>query len=114
MKGGVGGGGYSQIGIPLLESDDEDFFPGNWKRKCCTFSGFSNWIVDFCKKVKRVALRAWEMGHSDPRKIIFSIKMGLALIIMSLLIFLKQPFPDVGRYSVWAILTVVVVFEFSI
>jgi hypothetical protein len=113
MKGG-GGGGYSQIGIPLLESDDEDFFTGKWKRKCCSFRGFSDWIVDFMKKVKRVAIRAWDMGHSDPRKIIFSAKMGVALIIMSLLIFLKQPFPDIGRYSVWAILTVVVVFEFSI
>ncbi|KAK2451710.1 aluminum-activated malate transporter [Trifolium repens] len=113
MKGG-GGGGYSQIGIPLLESDDEDFFTGKWKRKCCSFRGFSDWIVEFMKKVKRVAIRAWDMGHSDPRKIIFSAKMGVALIIMSLLIFLKQPFPDIGRYSVWAILTVVVVFEFSI
>ncbi|GAU33220.1 hypothetical protein TSUD_144810 [Trifolium subterraneum] len=116
MKGGGGGvAGYSQIGIPLLESSsDEDFFQGKWKRKCCTFRGFSDWIVEFCKKVKRVAVRAWDMGHSDPRKIIFSMKMGVALIIISLLIFLKQPFQDVGRYSVWAILTVVVVFEFSI
>ncbi|KAL5079633.1 hypothetical protein RYX36_008054 [Vicia faba] len=111
MKGGgVAGGGYSQIGIPLPESDDEDFFP----RRCFSFRRFSDGIVEFWKEVKRVAVRAWEMGVSDPRKIIFSAKMGLALILISLLIFLKQPFQDVGRYSVWAILTVVVVFEFSI
>lgn len=115
MKGGglgvgVGGGGYSQIGIPLPESDDEDYFP----RRCCSFRRFSDGIVEYWKKTKRVAARAWEMGVSDPRKIIFSAKMGLALILISLLIFLKQPFPDIGRYSVWAILTVVVVFEFSI
>ncbi|CAK8534165.1 unnamed protein product [Lathyrus sativus] len=116
MKGGglgVGvGGGYSQIGIPLPESDDEDYFPRRWR--CCSSRRFSDGIVEFWKKVKRVAARAWEMGVSDPRKIIFSAKMGLALTLISLLIFLKQPFPDIGRYSVWAILTVVVVFEFSI
>lgn len=113
MKGGVGCGGYSQIGIPLPESDEEDHYPSRWRR-CCSFRSFSDGIVGAWETSKRVAVRAWEMGRSDPRKIVFAAKMGLALILMSLLIFLKKPFADVGRYSVWAILTVVVVFEFSI
>lgn len=111
MKGG-GGGGYSQIGIPLPESDDDDDYIR--QRRWFSFRGFSDGIVEFWKNLKRVAGKAWEMGVSDPRKFVFSAKMGLALILISLLIFLKQPFPDVGKYSVWAILTVVVVFEFSI
>lgn len=61
-----------------------------------------------------VSRRAIKMGKSDPRKIVFSAKMGLALMLISLLIFLKEPFKQLSRYSVWAILTVVVVFEFSI
>lgn len=60
------------------------------------------------------ATKAWEMGLSDPRKIIFAIKMGLALAIVSLLIFWKESYHDVGQYSIWAILTVIVMFEFSI
>lgn len=71
-------------------------------------------MVKLWNKVKCVARNAWEMGQSDPRKIIFSAKMGLALTLISLLIFIKEPFKDMSRYSVWAILTVVVVFEFSI
>lgn len=63
---------------------------------------------------KAVALRAWDMGKSDPRKIVFSAKMGFALMLLSFMVFLKDPLGELGRYSVWAILTVVVVFEFSI
>lgn len=71
-------------------------------------------VSEVWKNLKAVALRAWDMGKSDPRKIVFSAKMGLALMLLSFMIFLREPLGDLGRYSVWAILTVVVVFEFSI
>ncbi|KAH8496220.1 hypothetical protein Peur_055132 [Populus x canadensis] len=60
------------------------------------------------------AVRAWEMGRSDPKKVIFAIKMGLALSIVSLLIFWKGSNEDISQYSIWAILTVIVMFEYSI
>ncbi|GAA0166501.1 transporter [Lithospermum erythrorhizon] len=67
-------------------------------------------IVD----VQEFAMKAYEMGKKDPRKFIFAIKMGLALAIVSILIFFKEPLSYIGQYSIWAILTVVLIFEFNV
>ncbi|XP_052624160.1 aluminum-activated malate transporter 4 [Lactuca sativa] len=54
------------------------------------------------------------MGRSDPRQIIFAAKSGFALAFVSVLIFFKEPLDYISQYCIWAILTVIVVFEFSI
>ncbi|PIM98798.1 putative membrane protein [Handroanthus impetiginosus] len=64
---------------------------------------------DSCDFVKK----ALEMGRNDPRKIIYAFKMGFALVIVALFIFWTKP-PNVAQFSIWAILTVIVMFEFSI
>ncbi|KAF3431826.1 hypothetical protein FNV43_RR26562 [Rhamnella rubrinervis] len=86
---------------------DDDELEGN-KYLCFTsMINFWKYLVDFGGK-------AWEMGRSDPRKFIFGVKMGLALAVVSLLMFWKKSYHDVDQYSIWAILTVIVMFEFSI
>ncbi|KAL2234976.1 aluminum-activated malate transporter 4-like isoform X2 [Sesamum indicum] len=65
--------------------------------------------LDSCNFSKK----ALEMGRNDPRKVIYAIKMGFALALVSLFIFWKKP-ADVSQFSIWAILTVIVMFEFSI
>ncbi|KAJ6875161.1 aluminum-activated malate transporter 9-like [Populus alba x Populus x berolinensis] len=101
--------GYSEIVFPNIQEDLNE--P---TRNCCSYRFLSDKIVGLCKQVQDVAYRGYQMGKSDPRKIVFSAKMGLALILISLLIFLKEPIKELSQHFVWAILTVVVVFEFSI
>ncbi|KAL1221608.1 Aluminum-activated malate transporter 9 [Cardamine amara subsp. amara] len=107
--------GFSDFRFTDIESND--LLEGDGRtRLCCCFScgNLSGKISGVYNDAKDVARKAWEMGVSDPRKIVFSAKIGLALTIVALLIFYQEPNPDLSRYSVWAILTVVVVFEFTI
>lgn len=99
---------YSDLdGFPDIQETGENswFRSGRWVRTK---------FVESWGKLREVCVTAWDMGRSDPRKIVFSAKMGLALMLISLLIFLKEPVKDLGTHYVWAILTVVVIFEFSI
>lgn len=48
----------------------------------------------------------------DMKKVIHSIKVGVALLLVSLLYLLDPLYKQVGDNAMWAIMTVVVVFEF--
>ncbi|GAB4826039.1 hypothetical protein Ancab_008908, partial [Ancistrocladus abbreviatus] len=98
---------YSELGLGRSDGGDEGLEPNFWH----TVQGKiqRSWM-----KVKEAAFKAYEMGRSDPRKVIFAAKMGLALALISLLIFFREPFDFISQNSLWAVMTVVVVFEFSI
>lgn len=55
----------------------------------------------------------WNLVKQDRDKTIHSFKMGLALSLAFLLVLLKAPYTIIGSHAIWAIMTVVVVFEFT-
>lgn len=66
---------------------------------CCRFP-----IVLFFKEMKS--------NKHMMRKVIHSIKVGVALVFVSLLYLINPLYEQVGENAMWAIMTVVVVFEF--
>lgn len=51
-------------------------------------------------------------NKQDMRKLIHSIKVGVSLVLVSFLYLLNPLYEQVGDNAMWAIMTVVVVFEF--
>lgn len=66
-------------------------------------------VLKLCKFVKK----AWELGMNDPRKFIHCLKVGIALTAVSLFYYLKPLYDGVGRNAMWAVMTVIVVFEYT-
>ncbi|KAF7150614.1 hypothetical protein RHSIM_Rhsim02G0250600 [Rhododendron simsii] len=58
--------------------------------------------------------KAWELGVDDPRKVIHCLKVGVALTIVSLFYYMRPLYEGLGGTSMWAIMTVVVIFEYTV
>ncbi|XP_062217818.1 aluminum-activated malate transporter 9-like [Phragmites australis] len=71
------------------------------------------WLRRAAEAVRAAAAETSAFARKDPRKPVFAAKVATALALITLLVFLREP-SDIASHSVWAILTVVVVFEFSI
>ncbi|XP_031273737.1 aluminum-activated malate transporter 2-like [Pistacia vera] len=56
-----------------------------------------------------------KLGQDDPRRVTHSLKVGLAVTLVSILFYYFEPlYHGFGVSAMWAVLTVVVVFEFSV
>ncbi|KAL1805401.1 hypothetical protein ACET3Z_028469 [Daucus carota] len=55
----------------------------------------------------------WTVGKEDPRRIIHAFKVGLSLTLVSLLYLMEPLFKGIGSNAMWAVMTVVVVLEFT-
>ncbi|RLM54521.1 hypothetical protein C2845_PM10G11360 [Panicum miliaceum] len=61
-----------------------------------------------------VARAAWRIGADDPRKLAHGFKMALALTLCSVFYYVQPLYAFTGHNAMWAVLTVVVVFEYTV
>lgn len=66
------------------------------------------------EKMMEVARKTKKIGEDDPRRIIHSLKVGLAITLVSLFYYFEPLYNGFGGSAMWAVLTVVVVFDFSV
>ena len=64
-------------------------------------------VLSICRLTKEIA-------QDDPRKVIHSLKVGLAISLVSLLYYDQPLYENFGLSAMWAVMTVVVVFEYTV
>ncbi|KAM7502353.1 hypothetical protein LguiB_001257 [Lonicera macranthoides] len=65
-------------------------------------------------KIIEIGRKAKELGEDDPRRIIHSFKVGLAISLVSTFYYFDTVYQGFGVSAMWAVMTVVVIFEFSV
>ncbi|CAH2046193.1 unnamed protein product [Thlaspi arvense] len=70
-------------------------------------------IQELPKEIKKILKDIWKVGKDDPRRVKHALKVGVSLTLVSLLYLLEPLFKGIGNSAIWAVMTVVVVLEFS-
>ena len=91
----------------LLKDEEANIASGSSGRFMALFGKLRDRVVDIAWKIKN-------LGQDDPRRITHSLKVGLAVSLVSLFYYFDPLYDGFGGSAMWAVLTVVVVFEFSV
>lgn len=57
--------------------------------------------------------RICRVGREDPRRVFHSLKVGFSLTLVTMLYLMEPLFEGIGQNAIWAVMTVVVVLEFT-
>ncbi|KAF7828554.1 aluminum-activated malate transporter 12-like [Senna tora] len=80
---------------------------GDWKKRVHVFG-------EKLKRFPSLAWRTmWKVGREDPRRVIHALKVGLSLTLVSVLYLVEPLYKGIGKNAIWAVMTVVVVLEFT-
>ncbi|XP_010251580.1 PREDICTED: aluminum-activated malate transporter 9-like [Nelumbo nucifera] len=92
--------GSVEIDIPPASKTKQ---PETWKKPIT--GGFS---------IKEWMSNVWSFAKEDSNRVIFSLKVGFAVLLVSLLILFRAPYEVFGTNIIWSILTVAIMFEYTV
>jgi len=72
------------------------------------------WVLGFVINIWKFLVGSWTIGVAEPKKFIHCLKVGVALSTVSLFYYMRPVYEAVGGNAMWAIMTVVVVFEYTV
>uniref|UniRef100_A0A0D9V5E1 Uncharacterized protein n=1 Tax=Leersia perrieri TaxID=77586 RepID=A0A0D9V5E1_9ORYZ len=68
----------------------------------------------FPRGARAAAAEAWAFASEDTGRLAFAFKAGLAMLLASLLVLVGEPFRLFGTNIIWSILTVGIMFEYTV
>jgi hypothetical protein len=130
VAAGDGGGGTDEWRVAVHPADvaeHENARGGGRQREWCepALAPLLSWAAAPVRGVRSlaaaardraagVARAAWRIGADDPRKLAHGFKMALALTLCSVFYYVQPLYAFTGHNAMWAVLTVVVVFEYTV
>lgn len=66
------------------------------------------------ERIAKFMKKTWRIGADDPAKVVHCLKVGLALSLVCIFYYMRPLYDGVGGNAMWAIMTVVVVFESNV
>ncbi|XP_044970438.1 aluminum-activated malate transporter 10-like [Hordeum vulgare subsp. vulgare] len=88
------------------------------EHEACLAARVWAWVVTLVivlgGKVSGFTKRIWKIAADDPRRAVHGLKVGLALALVSVFYYTRPLYDGVGGSAMWAIMTVVVVFEYTV
>lgn len=93
--------GSIEINIP--SATKAKVLPEACKKSGASGFSFNAWIWN-----------VWEFCKEDSNRVLFSLKVGLAVLLVSLLILFQAPYELFGNNIIWSILTVAIMFEYTV
>ncbi|KAK3036069.1 hypothetical protein RJ639_029822 [Escallonia herrerae] len=71
-------------------------------------------VVGITLRIWSFLHKAWEIGVNEPKKFFHCLKVGMALSLVSLFYYMRPLYDGYGTNAIWAVMTVVVVFEYTV
>lgn len=78
------------------------------------YLSFERFLKNLILIVQKFLEKSWNIGKNEPRKVIHCLKVGIALSVVSLFYYMRPLYNGVGGTTMWAVMTVVVVFEYTV